>query len=98
MVLARDEESWVLKLEAEMRAASETPLPRQGLGSSNPPPRPHVPVAERLNFRSLVSRLDTWIPNQTPKTKECHVCHTIAHIAILVRNKGGGMVAAMVRA
>ena len=43
MALAREEESRVLKLEAEKRAAGEIPLPRFGIRQLAPPPRIELP-------------------------------------------------------
>ena len=54
MIFAREEESGLLKLEAEMRAVGESPLPSNGERKLDPPHMPHIPLADRLNFQNTL--------------------------------------------
>ena len=94
IVLAQEEESFLLEFEVEMRAAGQVPEPRP-VQDPAPRPTPEVPrprpMAERLGHVpacDIKDRLGTRVEaTPTPETRDCHLCGKVGHIARNCSNK-----------
>ena len=88
IVLAQEEESFLLEFEAEMRATGQVPEPRL---VDPDVPRPARPMAERLGnapIRDIKDRLGTRVEGTPiPETRDCHLCGKVGHIARNCTNK-----------
>lgn len=79
----------MLRLKAKIRAARGTPSPRFSERGAYHPPKPHVPMADRMNFQGDInSRLGVRV---LEVTRECHNCRDVGHIAkYCPRKRNGG--------
>ena len=91
IVIAQEEESFLLEFEAEMRAAGQVPEPRLVDPATPDVPRPARPMAERLGnapVRDIKDRLGTRVEGTPiPETRDCHLCGKVGHIARNCTNK-----------